>query len=188
MPVVLSGVNQLQRNLRRFQPDAAKALRKRVGAALKPLAASAKNKVPTSALSGWERATGGSFPRYDHSFITRGIGYTTGSTRFNNSGFNYVASVFNASAVGAIAETAGRTNPNGQRWVGPHGPAGKRYSHSTNPNAGRQFINALGPVGTGKAAGRYIFKAFDESQGKVTEAVVQAYEDAAIKFYGKGLK
>lgn len=189
MPVVLSGVNQLQRNLRQFQPDAAKALKKRVGAELKPLANRAKGLVPASSpLSGWapRSFSEGRFPFFSATEIRSGIGSTAGTTSVNRSGFSYVASIYNASRVGAIAETAGRKNPSGQPW----NPAasGNRYSHSKNPNAGQQFINALGKVGLGKAAGRYIFRAVDESQGRVTAAVVQAYEDAAIKFYGKGLK
>ena len=89
-----------------------------------------------------------------------------------------MASIFNNSRVGAIYESAGRVGVP-QPWVGPKGPAGKRYSHSSNPKAGEQFINALPPLtGSLKGRGRLIYKAWALNQGKAEGAVNKAISTA----------
>lgn len=83
-----------------------------------------------------------------------------------------MASVFNNSRAGAIYESAGRNGLQGQPWVGPKGPAGKKYSHSRNPKAGQQFIAAMPPLtGSLKGRGRLIFRAWAQNKG-VAEGIV----------------
>jgi hypothetical protein len=111
--------------------------------------------------------------------------------------------IFNKSAAGAIYETAGRKNPSGQppaRIVNAYRngliikvrESGKTINRSANPNAGRQFIDALPPLvdsqqsnsagrRTRKTKGRLMFRAWAEDQGRTTAAVVKAIESANNK-------
>ena len=83
-----------------------------------------------------------------------------------------MASVFNNSRAGAIYEGAGRNGAQGQPWVGPNGPASKKFSHSRNPKAGAQFIAAMPELsGSLKGRGRLIFRAWAENKG-VAEGIV----------------
>lgn len=184
MPVVeLEGNADLRRALRRFAPDLEKALRMEMKKALSPIAKQARGFVPaTSPLSGWaDRSFNeGSFPTYSASTIKSKIGYTTSVGKKNSKGFSSMASIYNNSRAGAIYEGAGRANPNGQPWVGPKGPAGHKYSHSRNPKAGEQFINALPPLtGSLKGRGRLIFRAWAANQGKAEGAVMKAISTAS---------
>jgi hypothetical protein len=118
-----------------------------------------------------------------------------------------LATIFNKSASGAIYETAGRKNPQGlppaqrvkkfrsgrfiQEWQ-----SDKTVNKSANPNAGRQFINALPPLvdsqqsnnsgrRTRKTKGRLLFRAWAEDQGKTTAAVVKAIQSANMQVVKK---
>ena len=91
------------------------------------------------------------------------------------SGFSSLYSLLNKSASGAIAETAGRANPNGSS-----------RSESNNPYAGARFIgamNGIGPMksldGRQKSTGRIIFAAYVENEGKALDAVFRAIDKAA---------
>lgn len=184
MPVVeLEGNADLRRALRRFAPDLEKALRMEMKKALSPIAKQARGFVPASSpLSGWaDRSFNeGSFPTYSASTIKSKIGYTTSVGKKNSKGFSSMASIYNNSRAGAIYESAGRANPNGQPWVGPKGPAGHKFSHSRNPKAGEQFINALPPLtGSLKGRGRLIFRAWAANQGKAEGAVMKAISTAS---------
>lgn len=184
MPAVeLQGNADLRKALRNFAPDLEKALRSEMKAALSPIARQARGFVPAqSPLSGWaDRSFNeGSFPTYSASTIKSKIGYTTSVGKKNSKGFSSMASIYNNSRAGAIYEGAGRANPQGQPWVGPKGLAGKRYSHSRNPKAGEQFINALPPLtGSLKGRGRLIFKAWSQNQGKAEGAVMKAISKAS---------
>ncbi len=68
----------------------------------------------------------------------------------------------------------------------------KTVNKSANPNAGRQFINALPPLvdsqqsnsagrRTRKTKGRLLFRAWANDQGKTTAAVVKAIQAANEK-------
>ena len=132
--------------------------------------------------------------------MKRGIGYSTTPTKPNKRGFRSLATIFNKSAAGAIYETAGRKNPQGmppaqrvkkyrngqfiQEWQ-----LDKTVNKSANPNAGRQFINALPPLvdsqqsnsagrRTRKTKGRLMFRAWAQDQGRTTAAVVKAIQNA----------
>ena len=183
MPAVeLQGNADLRKALRRFAPDLEKSLRGEMKKALSPIARQARGFVPaTSPLSGWaDRSFNeGRFPTYSASTIKSKIGFTTSVGKKNAKGFSSMASIFNNSRVGAIYESAGRANPQGQPWVGPKGSGGNRYSHSRNPKAGEQFINALPPLtGSLKGRGRLIYKAWSLNQGKAEGAVNKAISTA----------
>jgi hypothetical protein len=85
--------------------------------------------------------------------------------------------VVNATAAGAIFETAGRkSGSKGQPW--DRNSSSHNYSHSINPNAGAWFINQVGNKGTmtgeGARRGRLIYRAFAEDQGKIQVHILAA--------------
>ena len=185
MQVELRGNADLRKALRRFAPDLEKSLKVEMKRGLAPVAKAARGFVPSSSpLSGWSGRSfsEGTFPIFNTSTIKSKIGYTTAVSKPNAKGFTSMARVFNNSRAGAIYESAGRTNPQGQPWVGPKGPAGHRYSHSNNPKAGEQFINALPPLtGSLKGRGRLIFKAWNLDKGRAEGIVNKAISTAEME-------
>lgn len=194
MPTEVVGGIALRKALKNYAPDLATELRREVTAALKPVVARARGFVPSDSgiMSGWQRRSfsEAKFPMYDSNIIRKGITYKTSPSRANSKGFSALASIENKSALGAIIETAGRKNPGGQPWVGPgKNVTQKRYSHSVNPQAGAQFIKNLGPIygqkktsGIGDKRGRLIYRAWDETNGKVIAAYFQAVQNVTAKF------
>jgi hypothetical protein len=194
MPTEVVGALALRKALKQYAPDLATELRKEVAAALKPVVSRARGFVPSDSdiMSGWQRRSfsEAKFPMYDSNIIRKGISYKTSPSRANNRGFTSLAAIENKSALGAIIETAGRKNPGGQPWVGPgKNVTQKRYSHSVNPRAGEQFIKNLGPIygkkkttGIGDKRGRLIYRAWDETNGKVLTAYFKAVQSVTDKF------
>lgn len=194
MPTEVVGALALRKALRDYAPDLATELRKEVAAALKPVVTRARGFVPndSSVMSGWQRRSfsESKFPMYDSNVIRKGISYKTSPSRANNRGFTSLAAIENKSALGAIVETAGRKNPEGQPWVGPgKNVTQKRYSHSINPQAGAQFNKNLGPIygqkktsGIGDKRGRLIYRAWEETNGKVIASYFKAVENVTAKF------
>jgi len=90
--------------------------------------------------------------------------------------------------IGAIYETAGRKNGQGQDWVGPKaGGASKGVSRSVNPYAGNQFISNLGNLygsakKDNKMMGRLIFRAWAKTQGRANAKVFKAIENTTDRF------
>jgi hypothetical protein len=164
MPVEVKGVVDLRKALKNYSPDLAKALPKEIGSFLKPVVKAAKSYVPyQSPLSGWTN-TRSRFPAFESKPIIAGIGYKTTPSKTNARGFRSLAQIRNRSAAGAIYETAGRKNP-----------TGSSRSKSRNPNAGKQFIEALEPLeGTGKERGRLIYKAWENDHGAAQDGVIHA--------------
>jgi hypothetical protein len=217
MPVELKGADNLRKALKKFEPDLAKATTKQMAAALKPITNKARGFMPAtgSMLSGWTSASSSTestnyrhFPKYDQTEAKRGVKYSTSPSKPNKRGFVSLARIVNTSAGGAIYETAGRKNANGQpsqastRGVfSDYIDTSNKVNKSLNPNAGKQFIaraNALGNLvnarprqqgqagrSTRKMTGRVIFRAFAEDQGRVTAAVVKAISNSAIEFKAK---
>jgi hypothetical protein len=217
MPVELKGADNLRKALREFEPDLAKATTKQMAAALKPITNKARGFMPAtgSMLSGWTSASSSTettnyrhFPKYDQTEAKRGVKYSTSPSKPNKRGFVSLARIVNTSAGGAIYETAGRKNANGQpsqastRGVfSDYIDTSNKVNKSLNPNAGKQFIaraNSLGALvnarprqqgqagrATRKMTGRVIFRAFAEDQGRVTAAVVKAISNSAIEFKAK---
>ena len=214
MPVELKGADNLRKALREFEPDLAKATTKQMAAALKPITNKARGFLPSngSMLSGWTSEASSTettkyrhFPKYDQAEAIRGVKYSTSPSRPNKRGFVSLARIINASAGGAIYETAGRKNPSGQpSQASTRGKfsdyidTSNKVNKSLNPNAGKQFINRANSLGalvnarprqqgqagraTRKMTGRVIFRAFAEDQGRVTAAVVKAIGSSAVEF------
>jgi len=213
MPTELKGAIEARKALRKFTPDLSKELQKEMAALLKPIVTVARGFIPANVLSGWSKAEASDtakyrqFPRFDAAAARRGIGYRTAPSKVNRNGFRALARIANVSAAGAIYETAGRLNPQGR----PQGPVvdrylngvydktthtGRQYSQSLNPNAGKQFIDALDATGkivdannqTGagrrsrKMRGRAIYRAWAEDGGKTNAAVIKAIEKTKIIF------
>lgn len=189
MPIVIEGVVGLRKALSKLAPDIKKELDKNVREALKPIIADARSKVPGSAPGGlynWNspgyvrksrtgRAEG--FPNYDSRIIRKGLTYSTRASRMQSTGFVSLFSLLNKSRTGAIIETAGRLNPQGDP-----------RSKSNNPDAGRRFIGAMNGVGglkdysgRGKnSTGRLLYAAYYRNQGKALNAVLQSLETAKL--------
>jgi hypothetical protein len=186
MRIEIRGNADLRKAVRRFTPDLEKTLRKEIGNALRPVVREAKGFVPAvSPMSGWagRSFSEGTFPTYNSSTIIAGIRYSAVPSKINSEGFSSMASVQNNSRVGSIYEGAGRTNPQGQPWVGPKGTAGKKFSHSRNPKAGQQFIANLPPLTSSlKGRGRLIYRAWANNRGKAEGAVNKAIDTALVQF------
>lgn len=197
MPTEVVGAVALRKALNQYAPDLAKELTRELGVVLKPIVADARGFVPSqSPMSGWRSAQNrtitsatsmfrkGSFPIYDAQEIKRGIIYKTTPSKPNRFGFVNTIRIQNKSAAGAIFETAGRKNGQGQDWVGPSaGGASKGVSRSVNPYAGNQFISNLGQLyGSKKNTGRLIFRAWAKTQGKANAAVFKAIESTTSQF------
>jgi hypothetical protein len=215
MPTEVKGAIALRKALREFTPDLAKETQKEIAAILKPITTKARGFIPSSTpLSGWAKSGNGTWGNrvWSSSEAKRGVGYKTTPSKPNRSGFRALARIVNASPSGSIYETAGRLNPQGRpqaplvQVVAPnHSNFGKIIrsgskgeSVSNNPNAGRQFIDAMNETSpivnayqrqTGQAGrasrkmkGRAIFRAWAEDQGKANAAVIKAIEDSKVKF------
>jgi hypothetical protein len=204
MPTEVSGALEVRKALKNLQPALAKESEKEIRLLLKGVVTKARGFVPSEApLSGWGNAVGVWENRvFSTTDIRRGLGYTTAPSKPNKRGFRSIATIFNKSAAGAIYETAGRKNEFGQpSQVSTKGvfssyiDTSNKVNKSANPNAGRQFIEAMpdlvdsqqsGVAGrrTRKTKGRLIFRAWAEDQGKTNAAVLKAIEksmDKAIK-------
>jgi hypothetical protein len=183
MPAVkLSGVKYVLSQLNKVSPEARKNISKEVKKAAKPIVSKARGFVPSSSpLSGWESTSGEWGDKgFNSSKIKSGLGFSTAATKPNRNGYSYLAYFYNKTPAGAIYELAGTKNPTGRPWQ--KGSTSKKYSHSANPKAGQQFINALGAVGTGKGAGRLMAKAISQDQGRIRDAIVKTYADVVSKF------
>lgn len=183
MPAVkLSGVKYVLSQLNKVNPEARKNITKEVKAAARPIVNKAKGFVPSAApLSGWQSNSGEwSDKAWNGGSVKRGLGFSTGATKPNRSGYSYLAYFYNKSAAGAIYELAGTVNPNGRPWDPKS--KDKKYSHSANPNAGKQFIDAMPKTGMGMKSGRLMAKAIQQDQGKVRDAIIKTYADVVSKF------
>lgn len=189
MPAEVKGALALRKALKKYEPDLAKETQKEIATALKPIVAKARGFLPENDKipSGWLKRpnAGGKWATryYDQTEARRGITYKTTPSKPNRKGFRAVASILNKSAAGAIYETAGRKTPGQQ-------------GQSSNPNAGQDFIEALGGTRniynadnqkragrhSNKQKGRAMFRAVAEDQGKARAAVMKAIEKAGAEF------
>jgi hypothetical protein len=212
VPVEVRGALELRKAIKKFSPDLAKETRKELATLLAPIVKTARGFIPGDApLSGWGRSatTTGKFPIWDSKAAKSGIGYKTSPSKPNKQGFKALARIVNVSAAGTIYETAGRVNPGGRPqsttitkkksyYEYSYTRSGTRKeSNSTNPQAGKQFIDAINSdglivdannqTGAGKRSrkmkGRAIFKAWANDGGKTNAAVLKAIENSKIKFY-----
>jgi hypothetical protein len=161
MPVAVKGGIELRKALRKFTPDLAKETQKEMANLLKPITAKARGFIPSDApLSGWGKASVDARWYWDGRAAKKGVSYRTTPSKPNRSGFVSLARIQNASRSGAIYETAGRKNPGG--------------------NFSPRLPSTL--VGKGKMAGRAIFRAWSEDNGKTNAAVIKAVESSRDKF------
>lgn len=194
MPTEVKGALELRKALRKIEPSLAKESEKEIRSLLKVVVRNARGFVPSDApLSGWGEARGIWENRvFRSSEVKRGIGYSTAPSKPNKRGFRSFVTIFNKSAAGAIYETAGRLNPQGQPSqestrgrFSSYIDTSNKVNKSANPNAGRQFIDALPPLvdsqqsgvagrRTRKTKGRLIFRAWAEDQGKANAAILKA--------------
>jgi hypothetical protein len=211
MPVQVKGGIELRKALKKFTPDLAKDTQREMATLLKPITSKAKGFIPRQApLSGWgKESINGRFPFWDSQAARSGVGYKTTPSKVNRQGFRSLARIQNASASGAIYETAGRVHANGREQgtsfivqrpgynqganIVANGP---NQGRSRNPQAGYLFVQAINQYGmivdannqTGagrrsrKMKGRAIFRAWKEDGGKTNAAVIKAIESARDKF------
>ena len=223
MPVNVTGVQATLKAMRKFDPDLAKQMNKQIKMAMMPIRDKAAAYAPANdqMLSGWvgthaSEATAKyrAFPKYDQAEVTKGIIYRQGA---NNTGemmgakfrrkFQVTHYIANTSAGGAIYETSGRVHPNGRpssRIVASRHKleSQRKYRvssgttkdmNSLNPNAGKQFLEPLGPLygtrgtrdprfGNTDQRGRLIYRAWDEDNGRAAQAVNLALNTAVAQF------
>ena len=187
MRIELNGVKDTRKAIRNFAPDLNKELNKELRKALAPIAQKAKGYVEvTPPMRGWTARSfsEGKFPPYSAGTIKSGIGFSTKAGKTTRSGFTSNAQIFNKSMAGAVYETAGRANAEGQPWVGAKaGGASKKVSRSVNPRAGAQFIANLPELTSSlMGRGRLIYRAWAEDQGKAYGAAMTAIDTADRKF------
>jgi len=196
MPTEIEGAIELRKAIKQYAPNLGKETTREISKILRPIVAKAKGFVPSQPpLSGWGNPVGEwSYRVYDAAEIRRGITFSSTPSKPNRKGFRALVRIINKSAAGEIYEVAGRKNPNGQPWA--KRTTDKKMSHSANPNAGKQFIDAInatgqmeqanqstGPGRRGRyAKGRLIFRAWAEDQGKANAAVLKAIDAANNKF------
>jgi hypothetical protein len=165
MPTEVKGANALRKALKKFAPDLAKETRDELVGFLKPIVKKARGFLPSNdeMPSGFVKheVKTARFPMYDAAEARRGIGYKLTPTKPNRQGWSSSVPIHNKTAGGAIFETAGRKS----------GITG-RFSP--------QMPGTL--AGGGKMAGRAMFKAYKEDEGKAKAAIVKALEAAALKF------
>jgi hypothetical protein len=195
MSANVDGVKETLRALRKFDPELLKEMNKEIKGVMIPIRDKAREYAPTAAPGGlynWDEGkytkkitarnsafrTFNSegrlrrFPLYQAETVRKGIYYSQAPSKRNRAGWRSQYIVANASASGAIYETAGRKNPGGDP-----------KSRSNNPGAGANFISRMGPLyGEGTMRGRMIFRAWAEDQGKAQAAVVRAIENAIGAF------
>jgi hypothetical protein len=168
MPVAVKGGIELRKALKKFTPDLAKETQKEMASLLKPIVSRARGFIPSSApLSGWGKAKGnGKFPVWDGRGARGGVGYKTTPSKVNRSGFRSLARIQNASASGAIYETAGRVHTSGREQLKQITYTGtinrrdssetysfttstnKKYGKSNNPEAGYLFVQSMNQYST----------------------------------------
>lgn len=170
--VIKNGVN-IRKALKKYEPDLAKATQKELGKLLKVIVQDARGFIPSSApLSGWEKNAEQkgrwSLRAWNPIAVSRGISFRTSPTRRNRRGFQYLASIVNKSAAGAIYETAGRKT-------------GMQSDFSSK-------LEKITQGKTQKTSGRLIFAAWKQDQGKTNAAVIKALETSADKFYAATYK
>jgi hypothetical protein len=187
MATELRNATEVRRALLNYAPDLQKELTKEWGTILKPVVAEARGYVPAeSPMRGWAARSfsEGKFPTFNAQIIRSGIVYQTTPSKPTRSGFVNLVRIKNKSMIGAIYETAGRKNGQGQTWVGPKaGGASKGVSRSNNPYAGNQFISNLGQLYGAKGnTGRLIYRAWANTQGKANARVIKALETTTEKF------
>lgn len=213
MAVVVEGYAGLRKALKNLAPNLARNMDKEIRANLTPIVKDARAKVPGAifgAPNNWSNYEGvnknpkqGYFPQYNPVAIRKGLTYSMARQKRSKAGYVSMITLLNKNAAGAIAETAGRTNPHG-RPTSHFVEINKRFgskmikvsttkdSRSSNPNAGKMMIDRL-DMSMGqlknykgganrKTVGRLLYAAYAENQGKALDAIMKAIETATDEF------
>jgi hypothetical protein len=197
MPVEVKGLVETQKALKQLAPDLYKEMNREIRIALKIVVKDAQNKVTPNVIGLFNWQDKGqpvvsrtkaktmmapnleAFPKYNPNVVKKGLTYSLARGRRNSSGFISFYRLLNKSAAGAIIETAGRKNFNGDP-----------KSQSNNKNAGAHFNRSIqGTYGGFKSIGnrpqdrgRLLYAAFSRDEGRVTDAVFKAISKAEITF------
>ena len=182
MPVVVTGVKQLQKALRDVEPELNKEMLKNIKVAMLIVRNTARGYLPqqNEVLSGWGKSKASAetikykaFPSYNYAQARDGIIYSAGKNKRNMSGFSAAFYVANTTAPGMIFEWAGRKNrPTGEGSLNTNAPA--------QFNAAAEMLTSM--KGQKQFRGRAVYRAWDETKNKVIPAVVNAIESTAIRF------
>ena len=197
MPVVVKGYLDTVKALRKVNPDLYKEMNAEIRSAMQEVVTDAKARVPNSidGLSQWSSPNKylgtQNFPKWDGSYVRKGMQYSTRSSSVNKFGYKVMYGLLNRSHAGAIAETAGNLGP--QPWVGPSVDRGfnnRKQSHSRNPKAGEWFINSLDKgigererIGAEKKnrRGRLLIAAYAAQQGRTINKIMAAIKKTEAK-------
>lgn len=185
MPTATVGLDKTLKALRKLSPDVYKEMSKDIRRQMTVLVKEARAEVPLtiSGLSSWSKEqvidTGKrQFPRYNPAEAKRGIKSTIGRQKPNRKGWAATYVIYNASASGTIAETAGRKNPVGK----PGSYASRHFIASINDRL------AMYHIGQGrKNYGRIIFKVVAKNEGKLTKTILESI-NKAVDAANKGIK
>lgn len=188
MPIVVQGVAEARKVLRKIDPELYKQMNGKITEAMKEVRDLARREVPDTIMglrnfqdNGKERKSRTSraraFPMYDPALVRKGLTYSIGAKKPTSSGFRALYSMLNSNAAGAIIETAGRLNP-----------GGSSESQSNNRGAGAHFINMItGSFGvlertgnTRTSEGRLMGGALAARQTALRNSILQSI-DSAIK-------
>jgi hypothetical protein len=197
MPVEVKGLVETRAALKAFAPDLLKEMNKEIRTALKVVVKDAQDKVTPNVIGLYNWQDNGkvvvsrtkaktplapnlrAFPKYNPLVIRKGLTFSLAASRRNSAGYVSFYRLLNKSAAGAIIETAGRKNFNGDP-----------ESQSNNPQAGAHFNRAIqGTYGGFKSIGsrredkgRLLFAAYYRDQGKVIDAVFKAISKAQTTY------
>jgi len=182
MPIALKGASGLRKALKRFTTNLADETQQQLALAMTPIARRARGYIPSQInLSGWQAGTQKGkweYRAWDRNAAIAGIGYSTQPSRPNRKGFTTLARVVNASAAGAIYETAGRKT-DGKTLAGSHFIDALNEQGLIVDGNSRAFLERKGR----KMKGRAIFRAWKEDGGKTVTAVNKAIDNSRAKFY-----
>lgn len=209
----LQGVDEFVKALKNYDQDLLKSVQTEIKQIAAEMVTEAKGYVPSGAprgLSNWEeqRPTNEWYRlRFDASKIRGGIYLSFARRRSSyggflragslNKGWYSQVSLVNTTGAGAVYELAGRRNPDGRppapRYKGISKlfrPAInlKRFNNSRNPNAGKQFVEAIefeSGIVVRNQQGRLILRAFDNHKAEVVPAVKTAILKARDVFYSR---
>jgi hypothetical protein len=196
MPYQIEGLTEALKALRKISPELYKEMNKEILPVMTHMRDQARSFIPEniSGLSSWSSTTNHSsrtnrerpFPRYDQTAARKGIVYSRGRQRNNNTGWVSLYSLLNRNAIGAIIETAGRKS--GFKPAPESQSNNKTNNHFTT--AIDSTVGQMVQYGSGnKTRGRIIFRAAYEDQGKAKRSIEYALNKTFAKLQGKmGIK
>jgi hypothetical protein len=196
--VKITGYTETVALLKNFDNEALKVMNKEIYQVMKTTQLDARSQVPgnvPSGLSSWGKSSGGAWGvrEYRASGVRMGIKTKIDRQRVKGMWTSKTAFITQSDAAGAIYETAGRKNPQGQ----PHhkvpkgqkrGGAVKGYSNSNNPEAGywfnKQIAKQSGLIVRGKQ-GRIVTKTVEDRAPYIENEMRDVINRATVKLNAK---